>query len=126
MHHKHCRRLPVSGDAKTCTVFAAGSPCTDWSTFGSRRTTCGPTSTAFVVMLAVILQGQPDVVIHENVIGFPLGMLVHHLGAMYQIDSAVLDPTSYGYPINRPRRYTVMVRHSAAIKLAPLLGRAGV
>ena len=53
---------------------------------------------------------QEDVVIQENVTRFPTEWLLMWLGALYYIDVSCFSPFELGWPVTRPRKYTIM-RH---------------
>ena len=52
---------------------------------------------------------QEPIIIHENVEQFNLQLLRDCLGDLYSIDTCLLKPDQLGWPVRRPRRYTVLV-----------------
>ena len=71
--HRH-RKIHVTG-------MVAGSPCTDFSNIGAKLRASGPTAIYLAVLIKMILTGLPGWFIHENVLGFPIMVLMQFLGA---------------------------------------------
>ena len=104
----------------------------DYSRFGSCLGTNGPTIPYLLLMLKSIKQGRPDIVIHENVQGFPwqevLQLLTSHFGkkqvrvlpvcllnckrtslGLYDVSASIINPAAdCGVPVQRVRRYTIL------------------
>ena len=58
---------------------------------------------------------QEEVVVQENVEMFDTSVLEDLLGGVYHVDIALLSPVDFGFPIARPRKYTVC-RHKFKTK----------
>jgi len=63
----------------------------------------------FALWIADIRASKPHLVIHEITERHPEHVLQEQLGDLYDIHSFILDPTLFGFPNKRPRRYTIMV-----------------
>ena len=106
----HCRRC----NGRLCSYpramcHIAGTPCTDFSSFGQMLTTNGHTIAHFLVWAAHRLLLLEDVVILENVTHFPVSLLETLFGAFYDIQSICICATLFGLAMRRPRRYSVML-----------------
>lgn len=93
--------------AVVLAMVIAGSACTDFSAFGNRQTSAGPTVIYLLILLRMILEWKPDILIHENVVSFPQGLLEEVLDSLYSIESHILHPQQGGFPIDRRRRYCI-------------------
>ena len=56
------------------------------------------------------LKFQEPYILQENVPQFDTSILQEVLGHLYFIDCAMCDPSAFGWPIARPRKYTIL-RH---------------
>ena len=74
------------------TGVAAGSPCTDFSNIGARLGASGPTALFLTILIKMVLTRLPSWVIHENVLEFPLAVLMSFWGGAtsYSLTSQVL------------------------------------
>ena len=54
-HQRYCRRVPSKPRPDTIIILIAGSPCTDWSAYGSQGGLNGKTMLAFLVMFGPLL-----------------------------------------------------------------------
>ena len=89
-------------------LHIAGTPCVDYSAFGSHAGDAGPTSQHFAAWAALRLLLEDLVIIHENVPSFSAEVLKDIFGAKYVIETIILDPQQLGWPVVRKRRYTVL------------------
>lgn len=98
-----CQRAYVCGSAychrhkKVCHLVSphidvSGTPCTDFSSAGLRAGVEGPTLPIFMVWACVVLALGIPVVLHENVVLFPVGLLEGILGHVYHVYSFELHP----------------------------------
>ena len=94
-------------DAVIVAMVIAGSACTDFSSFGNRQMSAGPTVIYLLILLRMILDWKPDILLHENVISFPQRLLEEVLDSLYSIESHILHPQQGGFPIDRRRRYCI-------------------
>lgn len=101
-------------------VHFAGSPCTDFSVMGQQKKLAGPTAAAFLVWVRWIRDSLPRCVVHENVKTFPVEVLKEHFGDLYQVETTVLDPRMFGWPISRPRRYSLLLLKGQVALSRPL------
>lgn len=63
-----------------------------------------------LLSLRVIIEFLPDIVIHENVIGFPMHVLTLFLADKFNLIAYQIDPRDFGFPVGRPRRYTILTK----------------
>ena len=56
----------------------------------------------------------PTMFVHENVLGFPTGLLREVLHEAYDIDELFTSPTEASFPIDRNRKYCLCIRRAAA------------
>eukprot|EP00969_Alexandrium_andersonii_P226871 10018602-Alexandrium_andersonii.AAC.1 len=60
---------------------------------------------------------QEPYIIHENVERFNIEVLRDLLGDLYEVQTAVLTPSTLGWPIERRRRITVMTHRTKVLSL---------
>lgn len=89
------------------TMLVAGSACTDFSAYGNKQTSAGPTTLFLLILLRMILDWKPMLFIHENVLQFPLALLEETLGEVYAFEEHVLCPQHAGFPVDRRRKYCI-------------------
>ena len=109
VHQRSCCLTPSK-------VMQSGTPCVGHSSIGLREEEDDVSTVAFMAWVSIVNDLEYPIVVHENVEQFPAELLDELLGCKYHITTAVLDATSYGYPIRRRRRYTVMVHRRKAHK----------
>jgi site-specific DNA-cytosine methylase len=95
-------------------IHIAGTSCVDFSSIGQRGTTAGPTITAFAAWASLALAMEYPIIVHENSPLFQTDLLVAIFGSKYFIDSVVHCPTTFGWPVRRQRRWTVL-RHKETV-----------
>ena len=91
-------------------IHIAGTPCVDFSSRGTQEGEEGSAQVCFMCWLLHRAAVQEAYIIHENVPGFQVEGLSRALGRWYDVDSALVCPSWFGWPITRKRRYTVL-RH---------------
>ena len=96
--------------AKEVDAHVAGTPCVDFSSRGNRQGLTGKSCAALLAWMGQRLRIQETFVIQENVTSFPTDVLQRVLGKVYFIDVVLLDPNSFGWPIARKRKFTLL-RH---------------
>ena len=101
VHGGECR----VGTAK-CQV--AGTPCGDYSKMGAMKKDQGKTMRHYAVWLAMRRELQEPTILHENVEGFDIETLKAALSDLYRVDTAVIDSSTLGWPVQRKRRITVL------------------
>ena len=92
--------IPIS----TCV---AGSACTDFSAYGNMQTSAGHTIIYLLILLRMIAEWKPMIFIHENVLNFPISLLMEILDELYQFEEYLLQPQHAGFPIDRRRKYCI-------------------
>ena len=116
-----CERHCCSGVkciARRAIVHVAGTPCVDWSAqWAKRLRECGPSMLATLVWLAQRLLVAEPLLVHENVKGFDVGLLVAALGNSYIIFSHVSNFADLGFAVTRVRRLTICVRKYLYLKV---------
>jgi len=91
-------------------IAVAGSVCKDYSSFGKMLMNMGKHSVAFIVWVASLRKSLPDAILHENVVKFDWRLLIDLFGGSYKARCRSFSPLHFGYPMNRPRIYSALVR----------------
>ena len=112
-------RAPCAAHGQSCVVprsnfWVLGPSCKPWSRARHRKG-LPPRSHKDVVLLIawcrILLADLPDVVLLENVIGFPVSLLIKFAGQHYHIQHIEMRPEDLGFSfIMRPRLYIVLAR----------------
>eukprot|EP00439_Symbiodinium_sp_Y106_P004366 s4167_g1.t1 len=92
-------------------IEVAGNTCTPWSSRGKMHGWLDPASVVALIWafsLKFADGGPPDVIINENVVGFPAEKLFHLIFPGSIVCSHVWSPCDLGIPSHRPRRYTLV------------------
>ena len=115
--YAQCRTVSLeAGD-----THVAGSPCTDFSLMRRQKRLGGPTAAALLAWIRWVRYAQPAVAVHENVRVFPgLVVLGNLLGDLYALDAAIVGPSDFGWPVARPRRYTVLLHRGRVALQRPI------
>ncbi|CAE7035549.1 unnamed protein product [Symbiodinium sp. CCMP2592] len=103
-----CHGMLVQVDTARC--HCGGTPCTDYSIRGLQLGTEGTTFVPFLAFCGMRIVLQEPVVIQENVDNFETDLLERYLGHLYHISVESLSPDQYGFPVLRPRKWTIL-RH---------------
>ena len=90
-------------------VIVAGTICIAWSSMGSQQREGHPTMLPFLIWIFLLRALTPDIVIHECVVPFDVDCFRKYLGATFECQTIVLNPTSFGWPVQRQRRYTALL-----------------
>lgn len=82
---------------------------------GANRGLTGPTCKTLSVWLQARRRAQEDIILHECTPRFDAQTLKQHLGDIYEfyslpLPSEVISPHHLGWPVQRPRRYTIGVK----------------
>lgn len=118
-HGQQCAIVPAGLGA--VHLHLAGSPCQDWSLFGKRKGFAGVTVRAFLTWCALMLSTLPHLIVHENVVGFPVSILGRLLGHYYSISHTTIWPGAVSrFPVRRDRSYAILVLRSAGLLARPL------
>ena len=110
----HCMRHGRHYTYRHTTGHIQGSPCTVFSARGAQLGTCGPTICFWLAWAALMLLVQPVWMLCENVEQFPVSIVEAMFSFCYNVSSVVLCGTSFGKPVRRRRRYTLLVLRSVA------------
>ncbi len=102
-------------------VDFSGSPCQPWSRIGKRQGRRSPLQILFMVFCLWVRATKPLILVHENVIGFDVGMLKELLGDLYAMDMLDVSPAHAGFSFLRRRRlYAVLRLRGATTLLRPI------
>ena len=96
--------------ARESRMHIGGPPCTDWSTMGTRQGQYGPAAFASALWLIQRIMLKEQLVVHENVPEYDTHLLEIALGSIYIIFSSIIDPSTLGWAISRPRKISVLIR----------------
>ena len=107
-----CREIAINNafvpaGSEALSLYIGGSACTDYSFYGNQQFGAGPTAIYLLIMLRNIAEYKPHIFVHENVLGFPLAMILDVLQSMYDIEEVVLQPDIAGWPVERRRKYMI-------------------
>ena len=100
-------KSPSGADIRS--VMVGGSACTDYSFFGSQQHSAGPTALYLLIFLRMVLEYKPTMVLLENVVGFPMSLVLQVLGEAYHFVEMILQPDQMGWPVERRRKYMLGV-----------------
>lgn len=113
--HRHFCHCPVVPPAARIDFDMTGTPCTDYSSAGSRQGWNGPTFPVLVTWAQHMIRARVPCWIHENVVAQPLWLLQLLLGEHYIIMPLNLSPKSVGFGLlERKRVYTLGVHKQEA------------
>lgn len=112
-------RAPCAAHGQTCAVprsnfWVLGPSCRPWSRARHRKGQPPRSHKDVLLLIAwcrILLADLPDVVLLENVIGFPVSLLIKFAGQHYHIQHIEMRPEDLGFSfIMRPRLYVVLAR----------------
>ena len=103
-------------------LHAAGSPCVDFSPMGRRRGYQGPSMLLYMLWCALVRRALPTIIVFENVVQFPMAVLLDTLGDIYCINAIVVDAVTWLGAVRRKRRYALLTLRGAGKLTAPLAG----
>ena len=86
-------------------VFMAGFTCKDWSSRGCGMGCGGPSFLPFLTMIFELRAKRYKVAILECTKSQPDSLILYFLSDMYYIDSVVLCPSDFGWPVERRRKW---------------------
>lgn len=120
---RHFRRCeigqPNNDTPPDISLEVAGTPCQDYSPCGARLGSFGPRFLVFWAWILRVRFLQPRVILHENVIQFPAGLLTAYLSDLYIIIPLMVDPADSGMAaLSRQRSYTILYHRSKVEVLA--------
>ena len=96
-------------DAEVRTLLVGGSACTDYSFYGSQQQSAGPTALFLLLFLRLAAEFKPMMVLLENVVGFPMSIVIDVLGQIYDFTEMILQADAAGFPVERRRKYMLGV-----------------
>lgn len=106
------------------SVHIAGPTCVDWSMLGDRDGWLGKAVLAFLCWLHELVRDRddaPDMVIVENVDQFDEGLLSDLAKPVFHMAVMNVDPSQFGWPCTRNRKYMVLLRHDVVAWAPPAL-----
>ena len=112
--HTHGRKCCM----EAAKVHIAGTPCIDWSSYGTGQAEDGPCCAAFVSWCGLRALLEEPIVIHENVTAFDIKTLSEVLASKYTMHTICVDARQFAWPQHRARRYTILLHKQ---KVAPQL-----
>jgi len=115
-----CRPEHDDFDLAAGALTGAGPPCVDFSPMGRQARLLGPTIPALVTWCLWLCVTQPVFAIHENVVRFPWEKLADLTGNLFTLHPLELCPSKFGWPVRRPRRYTLLVHKSRGVLHRPV------
>ena len=65
----------------------------------------GPTTVYLLIWIRKSAEYKPHILMHENVLGFPMRLLEETLSELYEFHEMILLPDKAGFPIERRRKY---------------------
>ena len=109
-----CEKRGTECRIQQATMEVSGSSCRPWSRMNRSPHCRGvphPDYPAFKAWVRIMRHDSPPIIIHENVVGFPLKVMQDELGESYAVTrlSVVPDDAGFGF-IRRPRVYDVLFK----------------
>lgn len=105
--HKQCQS---EGCTMALSLNASGTECYDYSSMGEQKGLLGRTAKTFAVWVEERKRSAEDLLLHECTVRFRPAVLRQHLGHIYIFFSLIISPHHLGWPVHRPRRYTIGVK----------------
>ena len=102
-----CEACQQNCSIKEADMHIGGTPCTDFSARGEREELDGKTTTALLSFVGMRRDLQEPFWLQENVVTFPVSLLLEMLSDLYEIQSCVIDPPTLGWPVQRKRQYII-------------------
>jgi len=107
-------------------IETAGTPCWDYANEGRGERLEGVTVHVFFAWVVSVLFSMPDLVIHENVIGFPVVLLHLMFGHFFHIyTEEITPPVVSEFGVTRQRQYTFLKRMLYHAIESPTIGLLG-
>ena len=100
--------LPGMVHAFRSDILVAGIPCVDFSPMGARQRLAGRTFPLILAWAFCLRHARPRFGVVENVVGFPVDIVTRLLGDLYEIDSVIICPSWFSWPIVSKRRYFLL------------------
>jgi len=119
LRHRRCAAHGSTCSVPRASIEVAGTPCQPWSSMGAGLGQRSPLIIMFIVWCLVMREVQPFVIIHENVVGFDMQLLIKCLGDLYTITWLKVSPRDVGFAfIHRVRLYAVLYLRKGVRMLA--------
>lgn len=100
-------------------MHVAGSPCIDYSRqWHAAKQTDGDSFPSTYAWMLHRLHCLEALIVHENVAGFPVELMVDVLGHVYLIFTHIYDSIRLGWVSTRSRRFTILVRRDLFVSIA--------
>ena len=100
-----------------CSLIIAGTPCVDFSSWGSQKHENGKSAVFLLTFAMLIRKWRIPQVIMENVQRFKPALLTDLFGDMYTIDTIVVCNTTFGQVSTRVRRYSNLTLSASGLAL---------
>ena len=108
-HERMCPVWPTEGN-NTLHVEVGGNTCAPWSSSGKHFGWLDPESIPCVAWIHSLRLSAPSIVVNECTPFFDVEVLERVFAKTHHFATIVFGPAAMGIPINRDRRYTVLVR----------------
>ncbi len=109
-----CQRWQQMCEVPDTDLCTAGTPCQPWSASGDQFGLEDPRIVVWLYFVKFHRARRTKILIHENVLGFPLALAQVSLGDLYIIICLVVDPADTGFScMARPRQYLIMLLRGA-------------
>jgi hypothetical protein len=126
-HTDCCRAFGHESQLANRRVHVAGPCCWDHTSNGQGQGLLGKSMMDLLAFIIYIWIAKPHILILENVLQFPVPVLVLFLGCLYEIDDSCSTPSmcwcptkTSDFPTARPRMYLALYLKGAVIPQIPL------
>jgi hypothetical protein len=122
--YRHARLCPVDtlpssshqgglSPRQILRLEVAGTTCVAWSSMGSHWGWLDDSSIPCLVWMHATSAAEPDLVLHECTTSFQAAQFRPTFSSeLYSLQSLVTCPSDFGIPVERARRYTLMLLHT--------------
>ena len=125
-HGQSCRVIPPAPEGFAgLRLHIAGVNCYDWSSMGHTRRWLGESLLPFMQWCRERFLALEDIIIVECVCQFDSDLLAELFAAEYTLDCVQFSPTLFGEPVERQRKYMVMLRRGR-VEWHPVIAEKGV
>lgn len=110
VHQRSCPVLPPRPHKDMILMNVSGINCYDWSSMGLRKQWLGDSAVAFAQWARERYVGGEDFIVVECTLGFDDEALEHVLKKRFTLTTLLVSPTLFGDPVDRQRKYMVLLR----------------